>query len=84
MADFDGVIYRISTPESKTVLLISVAIRCYAELERYGAASILKREYGQYFGGSTEPGYDVSLTIDLTTLPTDRGKDMLECLCLSF
>ncbi|KAH6568586.1 hypothetical protein BASA62_005383 [Batrachochytrium salamandrivorans] len=72
LADFDGVIYRISTPEVKTTLVISVAIRCYSELERYGAATILQREYGSYFGGVPEPGYNVTLTIDLTTLPADR------------
>ncbi|KAL2913527.1 Arp complex subunit [Polyrhizophydium stewartii] len=71
LADFDGVTYRISTPESKTQLVVSVAIRCFPELQRYGAEAVLAREYGPLFG-APEAGYDVSLYIDLTTLPADR------------
>jgi actin related protein 2/3 complex subunit 2 len=74
LADFDGVTYKLSTSDSKTVLTVSVAIICFKELDAYGASQVLAREYGAYYQqGNPEPGYDVSLKIDLTTVPADKG-----------
>ena len=72
MSDFDGVIYHISTPESKTQILISVQIRCFKDLVRYGAEQVLQREYGAFIT-ATEAGYDFSVLIDLESLPAEKG-----------
>ncbi|KAJ3083820.1 hypothetical protein HK102_000901 [Quaeritorhiza haematococci] len=67
-ADFDGVLYKLSTPETKTQLVLSMSMPCFSELVIYGAHSILQREYGPYLI-NPENGYDVSLRIDLQALP---------------
>ncbi|KAJ3109844.1 hypothetical protein HDU97_000074 [Phlyctochytrium planicorne] len=72
LSDFDGVSYSLSTPESKTVILLSMIMRCFPELKSYGAEEILRREYGPLFQSVPEPGYDVTLKIDLERLPDDR------------
>lgn len=72
MSDFDGVTFHISTPESKTKILISISVKCFGELVRYGAESVLQREYGPYIT-SAEAGYDFSVLLDLEKLPADQG-----------
>ena len=69
VSDFDSVQYHLSTPTSKTQILISLKIKCYRELVSYGAEQVLQREYGHYIT-STEPGYDFSILIDLENLPS--------------
>ncbi|KAF2830964.1 P34-Arc-domain-containing protein [Ophiobolus disseminans] len=77
VSDFDGVTFHISTPESKTKILVSLRIKCYQELVQYGAQSVLEREYGPYIV-SPESGYDFSVQVDLEDLPADQeGKDDL-------
>ena len=73
VSDFDGVIFHISTPESKTKILLSIQIRCYKDLVKYGAEQVLRREYGSYVA-PTEPGYDFSVMVDLENLPADKGR----------
>lgn len=77
ISDFDGVTFHVSTPETKTKILISISIKCYAELVQHGAQDVLQREYGQYIT-TTESGYDFSLLIDLEDLPAEAG--MFTCL----
>lgn len=72
VSDFDGVTYHLSTPESKTKILISINVRCFKELVQYGAQDVLEREYGPYIV-SPESGYDFSIQIDLENLPADQG-----------
>ena len=72
ISDFDGVTFHVSTPETKTQILISISIKCYADLLQHGAQTILEREYGSYIT-ATEPGYDFSLLIDLESLPAEDG-----------
>ena len=72
VSDFDGVIFHISTPETKTKILLSIQIRCYKDLVKYGAVQVLQREYGSYVA-PTEPGYDFSVMVDLENLPADKG-----------
>ncbi|KAL8714829.1 MAG: hypothetical protein Q9220_001342 [cf. Caloplaca sp. 1 TL-2023] len=77
VSDFDGVTYHLSTPESKTKILISINVRCYKELVQYGAQEVLDREYGSYIV-APESGYDFSIQIDLENLPGDQeAKDEL-------
>ncbi|KAI9260299.1 Arp2/3 complex, 34 kd subunit p34-Arc-domain-containing protein [Helicostylum pulchrum] len=71
VADFDGVTYRISTPETKSVINISLGWACAAELFTHGAKDVLRREYGNFLLDTPEQGYDVTLSIDLETISTD-------------
>lgn len=69
VSDFDGVQFHISTPSSKTQILISLSIKCFRELVQYGAEEVLQREYGNYIT-ATEAGYDFSILVDLENLPS--------------
>lgn len=71
--DYDNVRFHLSTPERKTVLRLSMSIRCWNELVQYGALDILEREYGSLLSNEVEPDYNVSLDIDLEQVPTDPG-----------
>ena len=73
VSDFDGVTFHLSTPESKSRILISISVRCFRELLQYGAQQYLEREYGPYI---TEPenGYDFSVQVDLDNLPAEKGR----------
>ncbi|KXJ92316.1 Arp2/3 complex [Microdochium bolleyi] len=71
VSDFDGVTFHISTPETKSKILISIQIRCYKELVQYGAEDVLQREYGQYVV-PPEDSYNFSILIDLDNLPADK------------
>ena len=72
VSDFDGVLFHISTPEQKSKIMISIQIRCYKDLVRYGAQKVLEREYGPYIV-PTEAGYDFSIVVDLGNLPAEKG-----------
>lgn len=72
VSDFDGVTFHLSTPETKTKILISISVKCYDELLKYGAQEVLEREYGPYIV-SPEIGYDFSVLIDLESLPEAAG-----------
>ncbi|EOA89071.1 Arp complex subunit [Exserohilum turcicum] len=77
VSDFDGVTFHISTPESKTKIIVSLRIKCFNELVQYGAQAVLQREYGPYIV-EPESGYDFSVQVDLESLPEDQeAKDDL-------
>jgi len=83
LADFDGVTYHVSTtPESKSILILSMAMRCYNELKEYGANDVLKRVYGDRYMETPETGYDVSLKFDQETLPPSDTEKGLNIICL--
>ncbi|KAJ8474104.1 hypothetical protein ONZ45_g1755 [Pleurotus djamor] len=69
--DYDGVRFHLTSPEKKTVLLLSMQIRCWDELVQYGALDVLKREYGPLLLDQAEPEYNASLQIDLEQVPAD-------------
>ncbi|KAK3393170.1 Arp2/3 complex, 34 kd subunit p34-Arc-domain-containing protein [Podospora didyma] len=71
VSDFDGAIFHISTPDTKTKIRISLQIRCYRDLVRYGAEQVLNREYGPYVV-EPELGFDFSILVDLENLPADK------------
>ncbi|KAK5131421.1 hypothetical protein LTR08_000957 [Meristemomyces frigidus] len=71
VSDFDNVTFHISTPTSKTQILVSLAIKCYPELVKYGAQQVLEREYASYIV-EPESGYDFSVQLDLEQLPESR------------
>lgn len=68
VSDFDGVTFHISTSENKTSVLVSISLKCYQELLRYGAEDVLRREYGDLITAA-EAGYDFSIAINLDNLP---------------
>ncbi|KAF2756671.1 actin-related protein-like protein 2/3 complex subunit 2 [Pseudovirgaria hyperparasitica] len=71
VSDFDNVTFHISTPETKTKILISIRVKCFPELVQYGAQAVLEREYGPYIV-SPESGYDFSVQVDLEALPESQ------------
>lgn len=83
IADFDGVTYRVSTPDTKSILHVSMSLRCFQEVRQYGADAILAREYGDLLASTPEPGYDVTLRIDMDNLPADKGRDS-PCIYLCY
>ena len=73
VSDFDNVAFHVSTPETKTKILISISVKCFKELLQYGAQEVLEREYGPYIV-TPEAGYDFSVLVDLENLPAEHGK----------
>lgn len=72
LADFDGVLYHISNPNGdRNKIMVSIALKFYAELQKHGADELIKREYGDYLT-TPETNYDVSLLYDLENLPADQ------------
>jgi len=71
--DFDGVRFHMATGERKTLITLSMNIRCWDELVRYGALDVLSQQYGGYLKGqgSVEPGYHVSLEFDIEKVPKE-------------
>ncbi|KAI0709873.1 actin-like protein ARPC2 [Earliella scabrosa] len=69
--DFDGVRFSLSTADRKTLVLLSMQIRCWDELVRYGVLDILKREYGSLVRAEPESEYNVTLEVDLEQLPPE-------------
>ncbi|QIW96438.1 hypothetical protein AMS68_001956 [Peltaster fructicola] len=68
VSDFDNVSFHISTPNAKTQILVSIRVKCWAELVQYGAQDVLQRVYGAYIV-QPESGYDFSVQVDLEQLP---------------
>ena len=76
--DFDGVRFHLSTtPEDKAVILLSMGVRCWPELAKYGAQSVIQREYANWITSSTEPDYNVTLHFDLRKIPRSPGEDFV-------
>ena len=64
--------FHVSTPEAKTKILVSISVKCFADLVKYGANEVLQREYGSYVV-EPEAGYDFSIVLDLENLPATQG-----------
>merc|ERR1712021_29999 len=73
IADFDGVLFKVHTPDDKSKIIISISIKCFKQLQDQGADALLQRVYGSALNSRPEPGQDVSLTVDLNSLPTDKA-----------
>ena len=79
LADFDGVLYHISTPQKDddkskadaTKIVISISLKFYKELQSHGADELLRKVYGDLLLPAPEDGYDVSVQIDLSKIPDD-------------
>jgi len=71
VADFDGCIFHIGNPEdSRSVIIVSISLKFYPELQKHGADAKIKSEYGDLLT-TTKDGYDISLSIDLEKLPAN-------------
>jgi actin related protein 2/3 complex subunit 2 len=75
--DYDGVRFHLWTGDRRTVLILSMNIRCWNELVQYGANDVISREYGKYVKADTEPDYNVSLEFDTEQLPTGAELEAL-------
>ncbi|KAG8805436.1 hypothetical protein FRC19_007885, partial [Serendipita sp. 401] len=67
--DFDGVRFRLWTPQTKEVIVLSMNIRCWDELVNYGVTDILQREYGSRLMAQAEADYHVSLEYAIDSIP---------------
>lgn len=81
--DYDGVKFRLSTPDRKTLLRLSMNIRCWDELAHCGAQQVLEREYGAYLLPEAEPEYSVTLELDTEKVPAEGGKQLRDALAMT-
>jgi actin related protein 2/3 complex subunit 2 len=73
IADFDSVLFHIFTDANqKNLLNISMGIKCWGELKKYGVDDVLRKQYGNLLVGA-EQGYNVTLQVDLAKPPQDRA-----------
>jgi len=79
VADFDGVLYRISNPkDDKTKVNVSISLKFYKELQEHGADTVLKREYGDLLVAADD-GFDVTVQIDLANIPENWEEIVKKC-----
>eukprot|EP01137_Pigoraptor_chileana_P015685 Opistho-2@71966 len=81
VADFDGILFHMSTPESKSKILLSISIKCWDELKGHDVEGLLKRKYGDLIA-PTESGYNFTVQYDLEKLPADKEKAIREASLL--
>lgn len=74
-ADFDGVLFHVSTtPEAKNLLNVSISFKGAAQVMKdYGGKELLTKYYGALLQGAAEAGYDATLQVDLSNLPAQKG-----------
>jgi len=70
IADFDGVTFHLYTPDAnaKNIMNLSLSLKCYSELKKYGVDDLMKKTYGSHLT-STENGYDVTIQLDCAKVP---------------
>jgi actin related protein 2/3 complex, subunit 2 len=82
ITDFDNVQFHLSNPTGpddkpiKTIIHLSMLIKCYKDLLQYGAQQILEREYGSMII-APEQGYDFTIEINTEEPPASQGLDPL-------
>jgi len=83
ITDFDNVTFHLSNPQGpddrpiKSIIHLSMAIKCYKDLLKYGAKDVLEREYkGMII--DVEQGYDFTIEINLDQLPSSQGPNRPE------
>ncbi|VDN14179.1 unnamed protein product [Dibothriocephalus latus] len=69
ISDFDGVLYNISQKTNSTILTVSITLRFFKEIEKFGASKVLSREYGSFLASRPEGSASVTLQIDCEKLP---------------
>jgi actin related protein 2/3 complex subunit 2 len=74
LADFDGVTFHVYTDtEAKNIVRVSVSMKVFSQLKKYGVEDILKQQYGNLLT-TTEQSYDVTVQIDLAHPPPEKEK----------
>jgi len=77
VADFDGVLYRLSNPkDDKTKVNVSISLKFYKELQSHGADDVLAREYGDLLV-TPEETFDVTIQFDLENVP-DNWEELVK------
>ena len=71
--DYDSVRFHLSTPIKKTEIWLSMAVKCWKDLVKYGALEIIEREFGQWLSKETEDGFDVTLKFEVDQVPELGG-----------
>lgn len=83
ITDFDFTTYHISTfPDDKELLLISVYLKCWDDLVKYGVVEYLNEKYSKFSSGGltilpandVEQGFNYSLVLDLRTVSTQSDE----------
>ncbi|CED83441.1 Actin-related protein Arp2/3 complex, subunit ARPC2 [Phaffia rhodozyma] len=69
--DYDSVRFHLSTPQKKTEIWLSMAIKCWADITQFGALEVLKRQYGDWISDTVEEGFDVTLRLELDRFPEE-------------
>lgn len=72
----------MSTPTSKRIIQLSMSIRCWPDLVKYGVNETLEREFGEWLApDGVEEGYDVTLVLDFARIPEEGGASCVLRLC---
>jgi len=89
ITDFDNVTFHLTNPEgpdgkpAKSIIHLSMNIKCYKDLVKYGAKEVLEREYKGLIT-NTEQGYDVTLEINLEEPFPSQGTLLLAPRCNAY
>lgn len=79
IADFDNTAFHVSNPDgNKNLVMISISLNFYKELQKHGADEILKKIYGSLLLSEPENGYSVSLVVDVKDLVTNLVNEWQE------
>jgi len=79
VADFDGVLYRISNPkDDKFKVNVSISLKFYKELQQHGADKVLQREYGDLLT-TPDDGFDVTVQLDLNNIADNWEEIVKKC-----
>lgn len=72
----------MSTPTSKRIIQLSMSIRCWRDLVRYGVNETMQREFGDWLSpDGVEEGFNVTLVLDFEKIP-EEGRASLPSLGL--
>ncbi|GMM30864.1 Arc35 protein [Martiniozyma asiatica (nom. inval.)] len=92
LTDFDFTTYHLSTPSEKGKILLSIEIRCWNDLIKYGTGELLEKRYSNFpcvqilSGSNCEPGYNFSLYVDIDAakaqLDENQLREIVDELCL--
>lgn len=80
VSDFDYTTYHLSTPESKTKLLVSINSKSWKDLSKYDVTGKLNSIYDQFQTDTVEPGYNYSIYLDLEEIASKSKEEQLEII----
>jgi hypothetical protein len=76
--DYDSTRFHMSTPTSKRIIQLSMSIRCWPDLVRYGVNETMEREFGEWLSpDGVEEGFDITLVLDFEKIPEEGGTSLL-------